>query len=190
MEPDKAPKIEDRRVEYTALRAEILQADNICLLMMGYLVTAVGFLYSVSLEWLVSFLSFIGFCYFTEKRFSIRNIARFIATEICEGDDSGFGWEKYVKKLREKQKTDPTSEEQKTDPTSEEQKIAPTLRPFRILRPYNAEVIICSVIALSPAVRGELVKLAQFSPSAIFWFVFALLTLTLSVVNYIKYNHS
>ena len=48
---------ENRRAEYTALRAEILQADNICLLMMGYLITAVGFLYSVQLEWLVSFFS-------------------------------------------------------------------------------------------------------------------------------------
>ncbi|BBC25791.1 hypothetical protein [Pseudanabaena sp. ABRG5-3] len=181
MEPDKLLKIEDRRAEYTALRAEILQADNICLLMMGYLVTAVGFLYSVSLEWLVSFLSFIGFCYFTEKRFSIRKIAFFIASEICK-DDSGFGWEKYVQKLRENKKTD-------TPLSPEEQKTDTTLRPFVILRPYNAEVITCSVIALSPAVKGELVKLAQFSPSAIFWFVFALLTLTLSVLNFRKYNY-
>ncbi|OLP18263.1 hypothetical protein BST81_11670 [Leptolyngbya sp. 'hensonii'] len=167
MEPDKATKLEDRRAEYTALRAEILQADNICLLMMGYLVTAVGFLYSVSLEWLVSFLSFISLCYFTEKRFSIRKIASFIASEVCK-DDSGFGWEKYVQQLRQQR----------------------TLRPFAILRPYNAEMITCSVIALSPAVRGELVNLAQFSPSAVFWFVFALLTLTLSVVNFIKYNRA
>ncbi|MBE9088450.1 hypothetical protein IQ232_01245 [Microcystis aeruginosa LEGE 11464] len=165
MEPDKATKIEDRRAEYTALRAEVLQADNICLLMMGYLVTAVGFLYSESLEWLVSFLSLISLCYFTEKRFNIRKIASFIVSEVCK-DDSGFGWEKYVQKLREQG----------------------TIRPFVILRPYNAEVITCSVIALSPAVRGELINLAQFSPSAVFWFVFALLTLTLSVVNFIKYN--
>jgi hypothetical protein len=165
MEPDKATKIEDRRAEYTALRAEVLQADNICLLMMGYLVTAVGFLYSESLEWLVSFLSLISLCYFTEKRFNIRKIASFIVSEVCK-DDSGFGWEKYVQKLRKQG----------------------TIRPFVILRPYNAEVITCSVIALSPAVRGELINLAQFSPSAVFWFVFALLTLTLSVVNFIKYN--
>jgi hypothetical protein len=167
MEPDKATKIEDRRAEYTALRAEILQADNICLLMMGYLVTAVGFLYSVSLEWLVSFLSFISLCYFTEKRFSIRKIASFTASYVCK-DDSGFGWEKYVQQLRQQR----------------------TLRPFVILRPYNAEVITCSVTALSPAVRGGLTNLTQFSPSAIFWFVFALLTLTLSVVNFIKYNRA
>lgn len=167
MEPDKATKLEDRRAEYTALRAEILQADNICLLMMGYLVTAVGFLYSVSLEWLLSFLSFISLCYFTEKRFSIRKIASFIVSEVCK-DDSGFGWERYFQKIRQDR----------------------TLRPFLILRPYNAEVITCSVIALSPAVRGELVNLALFSPSAVFWFVFALLTLTLSVVNCIKYNRA
>jgi hypothetical protein len=165
MEPDKANKSEDRRAEYTALRAEILQADNICLLMMGYLVTAVGFLYSVSLEWLVSFLSFVSLCYFTEKRFSIRKIASFVASEVCK-DDSGFGWEKYVQNLRSQRQ----------------------LRPFIILRPYNAEVITCSVIALSPIVRGELENLGQLIPSAIFWFAFVLLTLTLSIVNTIKYN--
>ena len=135
--------------------------------MMGYLVTAVGFLYSVSSEWLVSFLSFISLCYFTEKRFSIRKIASFIASEVCQGD-SGFGWEKYVQQLRQQQ----------------------TLRPFVILRPYNAEVITCSVIALSPAVKGELVNLAQLIPSAIFWFVFSSLTLALSIVNFIKYNRA
>lgn len=167
MEPDKATKIEDRRAEYSALRAEILQADNICLLMMGYLVTAVGFFYSASLEWLVSFLSFISLCYFTEKQFSIRKIASFIASEVCK-DDSGFGWEKYVQQLRQQQ----------------------TLRPFVILRPYNAEVITCSVIALSLVVKGVVVNPAQLSPSAVFWFVFALLTLILSVVNFIKYNRA
>ena len=168
MEPDKATKIEDRRAEYTALRAEILQADNICLLMMGYLVTAVGFLYSESLEWLVSFLSLISLCYFTEKRFNIRNIASFIVSEVCK-DDSGFEWEKYVRERRKSRRQG-------------------KLRPFVILRPYNAEVITCSVIALSPAVRGELINLVQFSPSAVFWCVFAVLTLTLSVLNFIKYN--
>ena len=158
-------KIEDRRAEYAALRSEILQADKICLLMMGYLVAAVGFLYSKSLEWLVSFLAFISLCYFTEKRFSIRKIASFLADEVCK-DDSGFGWEKHVQELRRQRR----------------------LRPFFILRPYNAEVITCSVVALSPVVRGGLVNLAQLSPSDVFWFVFALLTLTLSVVNSIKYN--
>ena len=167
MEPEKATRLEDRRAEYAALRAEILQADNIYLLMMGYLVTAVGFLYSVSLEWLVSFLSFISLCYFTEKRFSIRKIASFIAGKVCE-DDSGFGWEKYVQELRQQR----------------------TLRPFVILRPYNAEVITCSVIAISPAVTGELVNLAKLSPNAVFWFIFSLLTLSLSIVNAIKYNRA
>jgi hypothetical protein len=165
MEPDKATKLEDRRTEYTALRSEILQADNICLLMMGYLITAVGFLYSVSLEWLVSFLSFISLCYFTEKRFIIRRIASFIVNEVCK-DDSGFGWEKYIQQPRQQR----------------------TLRPFVILRPYNAEVITCSIIAFSPAVRGGLVNLAQLSPSAVFWFLFAVLTLALSIVNSMKYN--
>jgi hypothetical protein len=160
MEPDKTTKPEDRRTEYMALRAEILQSDNICVLMMGYLITAVGFLYSVHFEWLVSFLSFIGICYFTEKRFSIRNIASFIADEVCK-DDSGFGWEKYVQKSRQER----------------------TLRPFVILRPYNAELITCSVIAFSPIVT-DIPEPSQLN----FWFFFAGLTLVLSAINFIRYN--
>ena len=39
-------KEEDRRAEYKALRAEILESDRTCLLMMGYLIAAVGLLYS------------------------------------------------------------------------------------------------------------------------------------------------
>ena len=158
-------KLEDRRTEYTALRAEILQADNICLLMMGYLITAVGFLYSANQEWLVSFVSFISLCYFTEKRFMIRNIGSFIATEV-HNDDGGFGWEEYAQQLRK----------------------AGKLRPFVLLRPYNAEVITCSVIALSPIFRGVQGNLLKSDPSLVFWFAFAVLTCSLSVMTAIEYN--
>lgn len=167
MESDKTAKLEDRRSEYSALRAEILQADNICLVMMGYLITAVGFLYSAKLEWLVSFLSFISLCYFTEKRFGIRKISFFIANEICQ-DDSGFRWEKYVEELRHRR----------------------LLRSSFMLRPYNAEVMTCSLMAISPVVNGVLVNLVKLNPTSIFWFLFASVTLTLSVVNFIKYNRA
>jgi hypothetical protein len=39
-------------------------------------------------------------------------------------------------------------------------------------------------------VRGSLVNLTQLSPSAVFWFLFAVLTLALSIVNFIKYNRA
>jgi hypothetical protein len=133
--------------------------------MMGYLITAVGFLYSVDQEWLVSFMSFIGLCYFTEKRFITRNIGSFIATEV-DKDDGGFGWEKHAQWLRK----------------------AGKLRPFVLLRPYNAEVITCSVIALSPIFRGVQGNLLKYYPSLVFWFAFALLTWSLSVLTAIEYN--
>jgi hypothetical protein len=47
-------KLDDRRVEYVALRAEILQGDNICLALMGGLIAATATLYAKDnrLEWL------------------------------------------------------------------------------------------------------------------------------------------
>ncbi|MBW4485768.1 MAG: hypothetical protein KME14_24830 [Tildeniella torsiva UHER 1998/13D] len=165
MEFDNKEKLENLRTEYIALRAEILQADNICLLMMGYLVAGFGLLYSVQLEWLVSLLAFVSLCYFTEKRFSIRKIASFVSTEVCR-DDSGFMWERHVQNLRTTGK----------------------LRPFVVLRPYNAELIICCFIAVSPVFNGILTELTLFSANAIFWLLFAFLTVILSVVNAVKYH--
>ncbi len=177
---------EDRRAEYTALRAEILQSDRTCLLMMGYLLAAVGFLYANELEWLVSFFSFIGLCYFTEKRFSIRQISSYIADTISQ-DNSGFGWDKKVPELRKEGK----------------------LRPLVLFRPYNVEAITCFVVALSPLFKwlndsysklGELnIKPTDWfylesqdffdlEPKYCFWLIFALLTLVLSTYNLIKFN--
>jgi hypothetical protein len=155
--------LENRRIEYTALRAEILHADNICLLMMGYLITSIGLLYSVKQEWLVSFLSFISLCYFTEKRFGIRNIASFISGKICQ-DDNGFGWEKHVQDLRSRD----------------------ALRPFTALRPYNAELLACSLAAVSPLFNG--LDISNPKPPTIFWGIFTVLTIVLSVKNYLSYS--
>jgi len=172
MEPDKE-KPENRRTEYTVLRAEILQADNICLLMMGYLITAVGFLYSEKEEWLVSFLSFISLCYFTEKRFSIRKISSYIASEICEyNSNSGFRWEKHVQELRKQRQ----------------------LRPIDIFRPYNAEVITCSAIAFPPIFKlfkdypNFLINFSMEDGRSFFSLVFAVLTLILSILNFCEYK--
>jgi len=167
MESQQASALEDRRVEYASLRTEILQADNNCVLMMGYVVTAVGFLYSVQLEWLAGLVAFVGFCYFTEKRFVIRKIASFLKSEVCK-EDSGFGWESHIQKLRQEK----------------------SLRPFTILRPYNAEIIICSLVAISPIFNGILSQLSVLEPHAIFWLIFAVLTVVLSVLNGLRYNQS
>ena len=94
----------------------------------------------------------------------IRNLACFIADEICK-DDSGFQWEKYVQQLRQESK----------------------LRSHFRLRPYNVEIIVCSVIALSPVVKG--VDFAN-KPSSFFWLIFTIITLILSAVNWREYNRS
>lgn len=163
---------EDRRLEYTALRAEILQADRTCLLMMGYLFAAVGLLYTNEREWLVSFLSFVALCYFTEKRFSIRLISSHIAHKISK-KNTGFTWDKNVPKNRKEGK----------------------LRPFPGLRPYNVEAITCFLaalspfFALSPLLNGGSNSLINFHDSKhCFWLFFAVLTLLYSAFSFYKYN--
>jgi hypothetical protein len=163
-------KSDDRRAEYVALRAEILQGDNICLALMGGLIAATATLYAKDnrLEWLVSLLAFVSLCYFTEKRFITRKIAKFIQEEVC-GADSGFEWESWVKRNRD----------------------VHDLRPLKsLLRPYNIEIITCSVVALSPLFVGMLSDLNQFSPKALFWLVFAVLTVVIAILNGLKYNRA
>ncbi len=162
-------KQEDRRAEYVALRAEILQGDSICLALMGALIAATATLYSKDkLEWLVSLLAFISLCYFTEKRFITRRIAKFIQEEVC-GEDSGFEWESWVKRNRENRDLRPLSS---------------------LLRPYNIEIITCSVVALSPIVVGMLTDLAQGAPKAVFWLLFATMTIVIAILNGLKYNRA
>jgi hypothetical protein len=167
---DTSGKSEDRRAEYIALRAEILQGDNICLALMGALLAAVATLYAKDnqLNWLVSLFAFISLCYFTEKRFITRKIARFIQEEICN-DDTGFTWESWLKRQRDSK----------------------DLRPLKsFLRPYNIEILTCSVVAVSPIFTGMLTNLTALDGKALFWVVFALLTVVLSILNGLKYNRA
>lgn len=173
-------KAEDKRAEYTALRTEIVQADNACLLMTGYILIAVGALYQANLEWLASFLSLIGLFYYTEKRFSIRHIANFILEKIST-KGSGFEWEKHVAKLRKDKE----------------------LRPWMFLRPYNAEVILCCLVALSP-ILDYIPKVSSISqifpyisftsqqsewPTFSFWVIFTIVTWILGIKNAIHYRN-
>lgn len=189
---------EDRRAEYTALRAEILDSDRTCLLMMGYLFAAVGFLYANDSEWLVSLLSFVGLCYFTEKRFSIRLISSHIASM------GGFAWnQKFPQYLKEGKQN-----------------------PCKLLHPFNVEAFTCLFVAVSPLFNGiydnlgKLIldlwnyfdinnsnqgkytldrwnyllilyrKFWQLNPNLTdcFWGIFFILTLIYSIYSLIKYN--
>jgi hypothetical protein len=167
MENEKiSEKSKNIRIEYETLRKEFLQADQACLLMTGYILAAVGVLHSQNLQWLCSILSLVGVFYYTEKRFLIRTIANFILNNISK-EDSGFIWESYVEKLRNNKE----------------------LRPWMILRPYNTEVILCSLIALSPISRGILRELFQHDLRSFTWLIFAVFTLVLAGVNAIKYQN-
>jgi hypothetical protein len=164
------PDQEKRIAEFNSLRNEILNSDNTCLWITAYLIAAVAALFAADEpdpEWLVSFLSFIALCYFTEKRFIIRRIGTYIKDEL--NDISG--WEKYIEGLR----------------TSNS-----GLRPTNLLRPYNSELLICFGLALLPYFLSNLGiknKLDNSQdPYAIFWLVFFLMVVYLSIVNGLEYN--
>lgn len=164
---------EDRRVEYTALRAEILQSDRTCLLMMGYLFAAVGFLYANEQEWLVSFLSFVALCYFTEKRFNIRLLSSHTADTISKNADD-FTWDKNIPTYRKEGK----------------------IRPLRGVRPYNVEASTCLLAALSPFIKLSSCNINSnssnifdfYNPLNDFWLFFVVLTIFYSLLGFIKYN--
>ncbi len=151
--------------EFNSLRDEILRSDRTCLLITGYLISAVAVLLYNNLQWLTSFFSFIALYYFTEKRFIIRQIATYIEKNLKDVSQ----WEEEVKKLR---------------------KTKPGLRPTNLLRPYNSEIVICLSIAFLPLfvsdMRDQLLN--NMTGSTIVWLIFFLSIVYFSVINGIKYN--
>lgn len=104
--------------------------------------------------------------YYTEKRFSIRRIAAYIASKIST-PESGFDWENHVRNLREQNE----------------------LRPTNLLRPYNAEVLICVLGSLSPLTHDNFLDLEDpFDVSIIAWAITTLIVIVLGIVNVIKYK--
>ena len=86
-------KLDNIRTEYTALRTEIRDTDRTCLLLLGYLIAAVGLLFKNKVGWVASCLSFFSLGYFTEKRFVILKIGAYIRTKIEAEGYLGFYWE-------------------------------------------------------------------------------------------------
>ncbi|ODS36839.1 hypothetical protein BEH94_00995 [Candidatus Altiarchaeales archaeon WOR_SM1_SCG] len=89
------------RVEYGALRKQISYTDNVCVIIMGFILTASVTLASIAIKdlnliiiSLISPLWFIGFLYFTEKRFIILKTAYYIGS-VLEERHSGLGWETW-----------------------------------------------------------------------------------------------
>lgn len=166
-------KNEDKRIEYQVLRTELNQADKTCLIITGFLFTAFGALFSIdkgneNMLVIMSFLSLIALLYYTEKRFIIRKISYFIQKKICT-DDSGFGWEKYVGKSRNKR----------------------TLRPIAFLRPYYFELFLCLLGALSPLIYPNFLKntiCGCYTFLQIIWILIISVIIILSIVFIYKYE--
>ena len=97
---------DNRRHEYAELRREIYEADRACLLMMGFLLTATASAGSAAigledevgrfLLWILSPLYFVGFWYFTEKRFVIIRITAYIR-DFIEPNAPGMGWCSFLR---------------------------------------------------------------------------------------------
>ena len=90
------------RAEYAALRAEVLYADQVCLMITGALlsgsIAVLSFIMqggqAADLAALLAPVWLIGYLYITEKRFVIETIARYVRHRV--ESNPGFGWEKWL----------------------------------------------------------------------------------------------
>jgi hypothetical protein len=101
---------ENRRIEYTSLREEIYRSDRTCVMLMGFLISVTGTVGGVAFSeglseqarnfvgWILSPIWFLGFWYFTEKRFVIIRVASYIRDQI-EAQEEGLGWEQFSRNL-------------------------------------------------------------------------------------------
>ena len=103
---EKLVEAEGRRVEYQALRSEILHSDRTCLVILALLLavsgTILGIVVDGSKSELVSLLPplwIVGWCYISEKRFMIRRTAHYIRHEI-EGHTWGLVWQNWLRRNR------------------------------------------------------------------------------------------
>lgn len=98
--------MEPNKIEYTALRTELIHHDSSCLSILGLLLASSTAIYGLvanqntfPLLLLLSIIWLIGFLYIVEKRASIRRIAFYIQTCI-ELSDSTFQWETWSRHSR------------------------------------------------------------------------------------------
>jgi uncharacterized membrane protein len=100
---------DDRRVEYEALRGEILYSDQACMIIAGALLSGSLTLLTAALDgnrqgfaaWL-SPVWLIGYLYITEKRFVIETLAAYLREQLeADPTQTGFGWEKWLKQCRQ-----------------------------------------------------------------------------------------
>lgn len=96
-----ANEAEGIRLEYQMLREQISYTDNVCVIIMGFLLAATTTLASVASKcsihaaaFLISPLWLIGFLYLSEKRFIILKTAYYIKNEL-EKRHPGLGWETW-----------------------------------------------------------------------------------------------
>jgi len=92
----------NRRVEYQSLREEMYRADRTCVVLLTSLATVTAAAVSAGSEYQIAFAAwvpspiwFLGFCYFTEKRFVIIRNAAYLRKYV-EDPELGLGRESYV----------------------------------------------------------------------------------------------
>ena len=123
--------LDNIRSEYTALRAEILYCDQVCIIIIGALLsgslTLLTFITQTlnqpNLLALLSPVWLIGYLYISEKRFVIETIAKYMRERIER--HAGFHWEKWLREELQKR------------------------RQFRRVYPYYLETFVSSIVILA-----------------------------------------
>lgn len=142
---------ENRRTEYMSLREEIYRSDRTCVMLMGFLLTVTSALATASFStklsqsashfalWLLPIIWFLGFWYFTEKRFVIIRVAAYIRERI-EIYEEGLGWEQFSRELSEQG----------------------NYRRALPLDPYHLEVISCALVIFVVPIIGVVFQKWEF----------------------------
>ncbi|MCP4568332.1 MAG: hypothetical protein GY841_12210 [FCB group bacterium] len=169
-----------KETEFNALRAEMLHSDRTCLLIMGYLISITGAAGTLFIEKDMDFAGFIiapiwiiAFWYFSEKRFVIKALGKYIELEIESKYQNNYGWQKYREQLRE----------------SPEPRSKNLLRGGIPFGPYQLESFCTLFVAVAIPVIGIVYR--SWSVSSIYFIsgiVFFLIGISIVINSNIKYR--
>jgi len=133
----------NRRAEWQCVREEMYRADRTCVTLLTSLATITVAVVSAASEYEIPFAAwalsptwFLGFCYFTEKRFVIIRNAAYLRKHV-EDPALGLGWESHVNQLSK----------------------CRLMRPALPFDPYHLELAVCSCVVLCVPIVGTKVHL-------------------------------
>jgi hypothetical protein len=169
-------RVEGLRIECITNREGVRYSDNVCVMIMGFLLTATATLYTFGIGSiksgktgliaiaLITPIWFIGYLYLAEKRFIILRVAYYLKI-VVEPNHPGFNWENFHHNL-----------------TNEERKVFHRFDPF-----YLESILSAIVIIGNPILFLYLDNYSIRNPITIGLFIITLLFLILVIREWRAY---